>query len=316
MKIIFAGTPDFAAQALATLLESNHEVVAVYTQPDRPAGRGRKLTPSPVKQLALQHHIPVCQPRSLKDPTAQAELRQWQADLMVVAAYGLILPQAVLDTPPLGCINIHASLLPRWRGAAPIHRALLAGDSETGITIMQMDAGLDTGAMLHKLTCPITALDTSASLHDRLAELGGQALLQTLDQLGQHNLTPQPQDDSQACYADKLHKQEGEIDWHQPAEQIDRHIRGLYPWPMAYTFLAGDTIRIHQAQLSEQSAPAAYAPGQIAALTDQHILVVCGDRRLLALTQLQLSGGRCLPVSELLHARRSLFAAGTQLGHS
>ena len=207
LRIIFAGTPDFAAESLRALLQGNHEVVAVYTQPDRPAGRGRELKASPVKQLALEHDLPIRQPASLKDADTQFDLAEWQADLMVVAAYGLILPQRVLDTPRLGCINVHASLLPRWRGAAPIQRAILAGDRETGITIMQMDAGLDTGAMLYKATCPISASDTGASLHDRLALLGGDALLAVADALRDgETLKPEPQDAALATYAAKLSK--------------------------------------------------------------------------------------------------------------
>ena len=213
LRIIFAGTPEFSASCLDALLKTQHEIVAVYTQPDRPAGRGRKLRPSPVKTLAEQHQLPIFQPASLKHADEQVALQALNADLMVVVAYGLILPQPVLDAPRLGCINVHASLLPRWRGAAPIHRALLAGDDTTGITIMQMDAGLDTGDMLSKVECPIFADDTSGTLHDRLAELGAQALVDCLNPLAAGTLIPEAQDGSRACYAHKLEKQEGEIDW-------------------------------------------------------------------------------------------------------
>ena len=231
LNIIFAGTPDFAAVALAALLESEHNVIAVYTQPDRPAGRGRKLKASPVKQLALEHNLPVLQPTSLKGAEEQQQLADFQPDLMVVAAYGLLLPKVVLETPRYGCLNIHASLLPRWRGAAPIQRAILAGDSESGVTIMQMDEGLDTGGMLYKLTTPIDDGDSAQQLHDRLAELGADALLQTLAKLP-GGLEPEPQDEAQATYAKKLDKQEAAIDWTHSARQITRQINAFNPWPV------------------------------------------------------------------------------------
>ena len=212
MRLVFAGTPDFAATALKALLQTEHQLVGVYSQPDRPSGRGRKLTPSPVKQVALEAGIPVFQPQTLKAPEAQRELKSLNADVMIVAAYGLILPQSVLELPRHGCLNIHASLLPRWRGAAPIQRAIAAGDSETGITIMQMDAGLDTGDMLLKATTPIDVADTGGSLHDRLAELGGKAIVEALGKMSEGTLTPEPQNDRLACYARKLSKEEGHID--------------------------------------------------------------------------------------------------------
>ena len=230
LRIIFAGTPDFAAEALAALLDTSHEILAVYTQPDRPAGRGRQLKPSPVKQLALEHQLSVFQPASLKTPESIEELRALEADVMVVAAYGLLLPPEVLSLPRYGCLNIHASLLPRWRGAAPIQRAILAGDSETGITIMQMDTGLDTGAMLLKKPCVITPEDTSASLHDRLAELGARAIVEALDQLP--NLEVTPQDENQATYADKLSKSEALIDWPPTdnTKSLASKVTGSAPW--------------------------------------------------------------------------------------
>ena len=236
LRIIFAGTPDFAAQHLQALLDGPHQVVAVYSQPDRPAGRGRKLTPSPVKALALEHAIEVQQPISLKPEAAQEMLASYQADVMVVVAYGLILPQVVLDTPRLGCINVHGSLLPRWRGAAPIQRAILAGDQRSGVTVMQMEAGLDTGPMLLEVETPIAINDSSASLYAKLAVLGCHSLTEALDGLKNSTLTAQVQDETKANYADKLTKAEGAIDWHQSAQQISLQVRGLNPWPcLLYT---------------------------------------------------------------------------------
>lgn len=240
LKIIYAGTPQFAVAALEMLLRSSHHVCAVYTQPDRPAGRGRTLKASPVKQLALQHAIPVYQPASLKSPEVQAELRALQADVMVVVAYGLLLPPAVLAAPRLGCVNIHASLLPRWRGAAPVHRAILAGDRTTGVTIMQMDAGLDTGAMLTQVVCPILPDDTTQTLHDRLAILGAHALPAVLEQLGRGTAQPIAQDNTLACYAAKIDKAETQIDWCQSAINIERQVRAFSPKPTARAQL-GDT---------------------------------------------------------------------------
>ena len=250
MKIIFAGTPEFAAVALNTLLDSEHEVIVVYTQPDRPAGRGRKLSASPVKALAVEHDIPVFQPVSLKDEASQQQLNALQADVMVVVAYGLILPQAVLQAPKYGCLNIHASILPRWRGAAPIQRAIIAGDSQSGVTIMQMDQELDTGDMLNIKTCDITQEDTGSSLHDKLAGLGATALLQTLEDIMANRLQPQPQDDSQATYARKLDKQEACIDWqNEDAALIVRKIQAFNSWPVAYTDYNGKSLRLWQARL-------------------------------------------------------------------
>ncbi|KEA62478.1 Methionyl-tRNA formyltransferase [Marinobacterium lacunae] len=311
LKIIFAGTPEFAAASLSAVLKTDHEVVAVYTQPDRPAGRGRKLTPSPVKQLALQHDIEVCQPLTLRDSAAQAQLAAFEADLMIVVAYGLILPQAVLDTPRLGCINVHASLLPRWRGAAPIHRALLAGDTETGITIMQMDAGLDTGDMLSIARCPIHADDTSGLLHDRLAELGAQTLVQALAPLSEGELEAVPQDDSLACYAAKLEKSEGVLDWNRDAIELERQVRGLNPWPVAYTEINGQTLRVWGARA--ESGDASQTPGTILAHSADSLVVATGKGRL-ALTVLQLPGGKPTAVSALLNAHKERFSTGTVLG--
>jgi len=251
LKVIFAGTPDFSAVALQSLLDSEHDLIAVYTQPDRPAGRGRKLTASPVKALALEHEIPVYQPVSLKDESAQQELIELQADVMIVVAYGLILPKAVLTAPRYGCLNIHASILPRWRGAAPIQRAILAGDKQSGVTIMQMDEGLDTGDMLLIKRCDIDAKDTGSSLHDQLAAMGATAMLQILADIETHGLQPQAQDDAQATYAHKLDKQEAQIDWQHEAGAIVRKIQAFNSWPVAYTHYKGKSLRLWQACLLE-----------------------------------------------------------------
>lgn len=311
LRIIFAGTPEFAAASLAAVLDTEHEVVAVYTQPDRPAGRGRKLRPGPVKSLALEHNLPVCQPLSLKGETEQQALAALNADLMIVVAYGLLLPQAVLDAPRLGCINVHASLLPRWRGAAPIHRALLAGDDVTGITIMQMDAGLDTGAMLSKTECPIAATDTSGTLHDRLAELGARTLTEALNSLAAGTLIPEPQDDRLANYAHKLEKQEGQIDWQQPAEEIARRIRGFNPWPVCFTSLAGDNLRIWAGHAD--AADTDTAPGTIIS-ADAKGLRVAASTGSVYLTELQLPGGRPQTVRDLLNAHSARLAPGVRFG--
>ncbi|HLV17926.1 MAG TPA: methionyl-tRNA formyltransferase [Pseudomonas sp.] len=305
MRIVFAGTPEFAARHLQALLDAGREVIAVYTQPDRPAGRGQKLMPSPVKQLALAHGIPVHQPQTLRDPAAQAELAALQPDLMVVVAYGLILPQAVLDIPRLGCINSHASLLPRWRGAAPIQRAVEAGDAESGVTVMQMEAGLDTGPMLLKVTTPIGAEDTGGTLHDRLAELGAAAVVEAVAGLEAGTLTGEKQDDSLACYAHKLSKDEARLDWTRPAVELERQIRALHPWPVCHSALAGEAIKVHAAQLAEGEG----APGTILAADRQGLRVACGEGALL-LTRLQLPGGKPLAFADLFNSRREQFAPG------
>lgn len=302
MKIIFAGTPEFAATALAALLKTEHEIVAVYTQPDRKAGRGQKLTASAVKQLALEYNIPVYQPLHFKSSTeeglaAQAELKALNADVMVVAAYGLILPQVVLDTPKYGCLNIHGSLLPRWRGAAPIQRAIATGDAETGVTIMKMAAGLDTGDMMYKTICPITAEDTSASLHDKLALQGAEATLKVLEseQTLQHYLAQREvQDDSLTVYAHKLSKAEAQIDWTQAAAEIDRNIRAFNPWPVAFTPLDDtNNLRIWNSSLSTHNASNAL-PGEVIALDKDGVHVMCGDQSAICITNLQWPGGKAL----------------------
>lgn len=306
LNIIFAGTPEFAAEHLRSLISSEHNVIAVYSQPDRPAGRGRKLTASPVKALALEHDIPVYQPLNFKTDEAIAELEALNADLMVVVAYGLILPQVILDAPRLGCVNVHASLLPRWRGAAPIHRALLEGDAKTGVTIMQMDAGLDTGDMLVKAECDILATDTSSVLHDRLIEVGGPALLDALAQLESGTATPEVQNNDLANYAHKLDKGEGLVDWHQSADEIDRKIRGLTPWPGAYTQWQGENVKLQSATVAPQQSSA--APGTIIDMSNDGFLVATGSGTLL-LPTVQLPGKKAMAVKDILNARREHFEA-------
>ena len=307
LNIIFAGTPEFAAQHLAALLNSHHRVIGVYTQPDRPAGRGKRLTASPVKALAALHGVPVFQPASLKSEEQQHQLAQLKADLMVVVAYGLILPQAVLDIPRLGCINVHASLLPRWRGAAPIQRAIEAGDKETGITLMQMDAGLDTGDMLVKAHCAIDNEDTGGSLHDKLAAIGSKILPDTLDKLALGMLVAEQQENHLASYANKLTKDEALIDWSRPARDLHNQIRAFNPFPVAYTNLNGERIRIWQAQVAHSDAigPA----GTILEVAPEGLLVACGQD-VLIISSIQLAGKKCLPVAEVIKGQPQLFSKG------
>lgn len=309
LRIVFAGTPEFAAEHLKALLDTPYEIVAVYTQPDRPAGRGQKLMPSPVKQLAVEHGLPVLQPPTLRDPTAQAELAALKPDLMVVVAYGLILPQVVLDIPRLGCINSHASLLPRWRGAAPIQRAVEAGDAESGVTVMQMEAGLDTGPMLLKVSTPISAEDTGGSLHDRLAQLGPQAVVEAIAGLAAGTLKGEVQDDALATYAHKLSKDEARIDWSRPADELERRIRAFTPWPVCHTTLGEAALKV----LGAKPATGAGAPGQIIDASRDGLLVACGEGALL-LTRLQLPGGKPLTFADLFNSRREQFASGQVLG--
>ncbi|MHB1174674.1 MAG: methionyl-tRNA formyltransferase [Sulfuriferula sp.] len=308
MKIIFAGTPDFARVALTALHAAGHTVAAVLTQPDRPAGRGMKLKASPVKQEALRLGLPVLQPASLKTPVIQDALSALNAELMVVAAYGLILPQAVLDMPRHGCLNIHASLLPRWRGAAPIQRAILAGDAETGITIMQMDAGLDTGAMLCCDAIPIAPDDTSASLHDKLAALGGQAIVAVLDQMSKGALAPIPQPDEGACYAAKISKAEAMLDFSRPATELARAVRAYNPAPGAATMLHCAPLKIWSAYIA---AGQSGVPGRVVAVDAQSIVIACGTGAL-CITEVQPAGGKRQSVSQFLAGHP--LSKGTQLG--
>ena len=316
MKIIFAGTPDFAAAHLQALIDSpQHSVIAVYSQPDRPAGRGKKLKASSVKLLAEANDLPVFQPQSLKDSEQQQLLADLQADIMVVVAYGLILPQAVLDTPRLGCINVHGSILPRWRGAAPIQRAIEAGDKETGVTIMQMDAGLDTGAMLCISRCAISSTDTSATMYKKLEQLGAPALLNTLNNLQANKALAVIQDDSQSCYATKITKSEALIDWSKPAAVLDRQIRAFNPFPTAYTTLGDLRIKIWQAEVRTELEPTSVqSVGQIISADNSGITVSCGEQSL-RLTEIQLPGKSRMAVSEILKSRAELFAAQTILGN-
>ncbi len=310
LKVIFAGTPDFAAQHLHALLDAGINVVAVYTQPDRPAGRGKQLTASPVKLLAQQHQVPVFQPHSLKEAAAQEQLAALQADLMIVVAYGLLLPAAVLEAPRLGCINVHGSLLPRWRGAAPIQRAIWAGDEQTGITIMQMDEGLDTGDMLFKLACPIEPDDTSASLYDKLAKLGPEGLLTTLDKLAQGQLQPEKQQDALANYARKLSKEEALIDWQLPAAQLERCIRAFNPWPFSYLVIQEQNVKIWQAQVLAESHTA--IPGTVLRTGKEGIDAATAEG-VLRLLRLQPPGKKPMLAHELLNSRQDWFVPGQPL---
>ena len=309
MRIIFAGTPEFAAETLKALLTTGHDVCAVYTQPDRPSGRGRKLTASPVKQLALENNIAIEQPLNFKETEAKQILANYNADLMIVVAYGLLLPQSVLDTPTLGCINIHASLLPRWRGAAPIQRAILAGDTQTGICIMQMEAGLDTGPVLARAECPIHQDDTAQILHDRLALLGAKTLLTALPNISELQHTAVSQNDSLSCYASKLKKQEADIDWQQSARQINRQINAFNPWPVAQTLWQEKVFRIWSATTFDGISQA--AAGEIIAVDRKGIDVATGDG-IIRLQHIQIPGKRAMSVTDFLNANTPVI--GERLG--
>ncbi|HIF9085878.1 TPA: methionyl-tRNA formyltransferase [Photobacterium damselae] len=311
LRIVFAGTPDFAARHLAALLSSEHEVIAVYTQPDRPAGRGKKLTASPVKHIALEHDIPVYQPASLRNnEEAQQELAALNADLMVVVAYGLLLPKEVLDTPKLGCINVHGSILPRWRGAAPIQRSIWAGDSETGVTIMQMDEGLDTGDMLQIATLPIEANDTSATMYEKLAELGPVALVDCLADIATGKAVATKQDDEQANYAKKLSKEEAKIDWTMDAVAIERCVRAFNPWPMSYFEVSEQNIKVWRSEVVAEEH--GKQPGTILS-ADKHGIVVATGHGALRLLELQPPGKKAMQVQDLLNSRREWFEVGSVL---
>lgn len=309
MRLVFAGTPDFAVPALDALLRSAHEVAGVWTQPDRPAGRGRKLQASPVKRHALAAGLPVFQPQSLKTGAVRQEIAALRPEIMIVVAYGLILPRAVLDIPRHGCVNIHASLLPRWRGAAPIQRAILAGDEQTGVTIMQMDEGLDTGAKLRQVKIAIAPDDTGGTLHAKLARLGAQALLETLEELARAAVRPVPQYDAHATHAPKLRKEEALLDWRKPAVQLAREVRAFNPWPVSYTLLNGETLRVWRAEKTGDGAAA--PPGTIVDAGRQGISVATGAGALRLLT-VQRPGGKPVGAGEFVNAQAPLM--GVVLG--
>jgi methionyl-tRNA formyltransferase len=302
LRIAFAGTPQFALPALRVLLASRHRVVGVLTQPDRPAGRGRELRASPIKLLAQESGLPLAQPLTLKTPEGRAELAGWAPDLLVVVAYGLILPPPVLTLPRLGCVNIHGSLLPRWRGAAPIQRAILAGDAETGVAIMQLDEGLDTGPLLLERRRPIHTHDTAGDLHDVLSELGAAALAEAVEGLASGTLKARPQPAAGATHARKIEKSEARIDWSAGAAALDRQVRAFNPWPMAETTFAGESLRVLRARVAEQPASEA-APGTLLGIADDGLRVACGDG-VLAVRELQRAGKRPISARDFANAVR------------
>ena len=309
LKIVYAGTPEFAVPALQALLQSGHDVVAVYTQPDRPAGRGQKLQASPVKRCAEAAGLPILQPHDFKDTATVEQLRALNADLMVVAAYGLILPQAVLQAPRLGCLNIHASLLPRWRGASPIQHAILFGDVQSGISLMQMDAGLDTGAVISQRSLEIDCGWTAGDLHDRLAPLGAELLIETLDNFGSAVARAQAQDESLARYAPRLSKQQAEINWRDSVMSLQRQILAYNPWPVSHTRFEQDILRIWHARPGD-GQPA--KPGEVVAHDKQGVFVSCADG-ILQITELQFSGRKRCSAADALNARN---LRGCTLGNS
>ena len=310
LKLVFAGTPDFAAVHLQSLLDRDeHQLIAVYCQPDRPAGRGKKIQSGPVKQIAERAGLPVYQPLNFKQAEDREALAALGADLMVVVAYGLLLPQSVLDTPRLGCINVHGSILPRWRGAAPVQRAIEAGDSESGITIMQMDAGLDTGDTLHIERCAIEPTDTSATLFAKLSELGPETLHKALAQIAEGRAQPVAQNDTESCYAKKIDKAEAEIDWQRSATELDRQIRAFVPFPVCFSHIDGQRLKIHRALTLEGQG----TPGEILAASSDGIEIACGTGSLLV-QHLQLPNARAMSAADMLNARRELFAPGRRLG--
>ena len=310
LKIIFAGTPDFAANHLQALIDAEFDVVAVYSQPDRPAGRGKKLTASAVKEVALANDIAVYQPENFKQSDSVEQLAALNADLMIVVAYGLILPTSVLTTPRLGCLNVHGSLLPRWRGAAPFQRAIWAGDKETGVTIMQMDKGLDTGDMLKKVSCPIDQHETSASLYAKVAKQAPAVLIEAINQLQAGELVAEKQDESEATYAKKLSKVEAQINWQDDAQFIDRCIRAFNPWPISHFEWAGQVIKVHQAKIVDTETTA--IAGAVLKVDKQGIQVATG-KGVLNLEIIQLAGKKAMPVADVLNSRHDLFSTSSNL---
>ncbi len=310
LKIIFAGTPDFAANHLQALIDAEFDVVAVYSQPDRPAGRGKKLTASAVKEVALANDISVYQPENFKQSDSIEQLAALNADLMIVVAYGLILPTSVLTTPRLGCLNVHGSLLPRWRGAAPFQRAIWAGDKETGVTIMQMDEGLDTGDMLKKVSCPIDTDETSASLYAKVAKQAPAVLIETINQLQAGELIAEQQDENEATYAKKLSKAEALINWQDDAEFIDRCVRAFNPWPISYFEWAGQVIKVHQAKIVASTTT---EPAGTIVNVDKNGIQVATGQGVINLEVIQLAGKKAMPVQDVLNSRRELFTVSSNL---
>jgi methionyl-tRNA formyltransferase len=309
LRIIFAGTPEFAVPTLEALLNSPHEIIAVYTQPDRPAGRGQKIKESAVKIIAKTHDIPIQQPLSLKNPDEQQALAELKPDVMIVVAYGMILPPEVLAIPRLGCINIHPSLLPRWRGAAPIQRAILAGDRETGVTIMQMDKGLDSGPILSQIHYPLSN-ETSAELHDRLAMIGAELLLDSLTQLEHAEISAKPQDPTHVTYAAKISKTEAMIDWNRSATEINDQVRGLNPWPIAHTAWNGEALKIWQAEVLTENSDA--LPGTILRVNKQGLDIAC-NKSVLRILKVQLPGGRPISMTDFMNAHLKHLIPGKKL---
>jgi methionyl-tRNA formyltransferase len=305
-KIVFAGTSEFAVHSLTALMNSSHQIIAVYTQPDRPSGRGLKLTPSPVKTAALEMHLPLFQPPSLREEAAQQQLAELKPDLMVVVVYGLLIPKNVLTIPEKGCINVHPSILPRWRGAAPIQRAIAAGDLETGVTIMQLDEGWDTGDILSQIHCPIYPTESSQALSERLAIVGAELLVKTIDQLEAGQIHPLPQDHAQANYASKLEKIEGELNWEESAVDLERKIRAFNPWPVAYTNWENQQIRIWQAETLLERSPVTIPPGTLLGINDKGLDVATGDGAL-RIIKLQLPGAKPISAFDFINSKKSLL---------
>lgn len=310
LNIVFAGTPEFGLPCLEALSHSQHHIMAIYTQPDRPAGRGRKLQASAIKQWAIAHALPVYQPVNFKNPETVAEFAALKPDVMIVIAYGLILPRVVLEIPRFGCINVHASLLPRWRGASPIQHALLYGDAQSGVTIMQMDVGMDTGAMLSKVSCPIEFHDTAAVLHDKLAGISAEPLLATLDALAAGKVQPQVQDEALVTYAGKINKEDALIDWHQPALDIHNKIRAFNPWPIAYVTLGEEVIRIHQAQATDIKC--SENPGTVLHIDKTGMLVATADKALL-IEKIQFPGAKAISLADWLNSGKTQLHTGLML---